>query len=134
MTSENKPRQNPWLPALLSLIIPGGGQFILHQKSRGVALFITFFLLLALVLWIKVYVLLIPLLLLLLWMGRDAYQLAKGRQPGWGASLLLAGIVLYGAATIVTDVRPARMITGLPSVQPYLRSLLHPELLEQPTK
>lgn len=134
MTSENKPRQNPWLPALLSLIIPGGGQFILHQKSRGVALFITFFLLLALVLWIKVYVLLIPLLLLLLWMGRDAYQLAKGRQPGWGASLLLAGIVLYGAATIVTDVRPARMITGLPSVQPYLRSLLHPDLLEQPTK
>ena len=134
MTSENKPRQNPWLPALLSLVIPGGGQFILHQKSRGVALFITFFLLLALVLWIKVYVLLIPLLLLLLWMGRDAYQLAKGRQPGWGASLLLAGIVLYGAATIVTDVRPARMITGLPSVQPYLRSLLHPELLEQPTK
>ncbi|MBP9501113.1 MAG: phosphonate ABC transporter, permease protein PhnE [Candidatus Promineofilum sp.] len=129
----HQPHRNPWLPAILSLIVPGGGQFIVHHKSRGFVLFITFFLLLALVLWTKAYVLLIPLLLLLVWGARDAYRLAKGRQQGWGTSLLLIGIVLYGAATLVTDVRPGRLITGLPNVQPYLRSLFNPELFEQPT-
>ena len=133
MASDNKPPVNPWPPAILSLIIPGSGQFILNQRSRGLILFITFFLLLALVLWTEAYVLLIPLLLLLVWSGRDAYQLAKGRQPGWGASLLLIGIVLYGTATLVTEVRPGRMITGLPNVRPYLRSLFNPDLFEQPT-
>jgi len=130
----NKPQTNPWPPAILSLLIPGSGQFIVNQKSRGVILFLTFFLLLALVLWTKAYVLLIPLLLLLVWGARDAYRLAKGRQPGWGASLLLIGIVLYGAATLVTDVRPRRLITGLPNVQPYLRSLFNPDLFERPTE
>lgn len=134
MAHDDKHHMNPLLPAIISLIIPGGGQFILKHISRGVALFLSFFLLLALVLWTKAYVLLVPLLLLLIWNSRDAYRLAKGRQPGWGASLLLIGLVLYGTATLVTDVRPARLITGLPNVQPYLRSLLHPDLLEQPTR
>lgn len=134
MPPETRPTTNPWLPAVLSLIIPGGGQFILNHKSRGLVLFLTFFLLLALVLWTQAYALLVPLVLLLLWTARDAYQLAKGDQPGWGTSLLLIGIVLYGAAIIVTEVRPTRLVTGLPNVQPYLRSLLHPELFENPTE
>ena len=98
MTPETRPTTNPWLPAALSLIIPGGGQFILNHKSRGFVLFLTFFLLLALILWTQAYALLVPLALLLLWIARDAYQLARGSQPGWGTSLLLIGIVLYGAA------------------------------------
>jgi phosphonate transport system permease protein len=68
------------------------------------------------------------------WAARDAYLLAKGRQPGWGAALLLAGIVLYGVAMIVTEVQPTRLVTGLPNVQPYIRSLLNPELFEYPTE
>ncbi|MCA9866203.1 MAG: phosphonate ABC transporter, permease protein PhnE [Anaerolineae bacterium] len=134
MTPETRPTTNPWLPAALSLIIPGGGQFILNHKSRGFVLFLTFFLLLALILWTQAYALLVPLALLLLWIARDAYQLARGSQPGWGTSLLLIGIVLYGAAIIVTEVRPTRLVTGLPNVQPYLRSLLNPELFENPTE
>lgn len=125
---------NPWLPALLSLIIPGSGQFLLRERTRGITLFLTFFALLGLVLWTKTYALLAPLALLLLWIARDAYQIARGKQPRWGVALLLIGLVLYGAATFVTQVRPARLITGLPNVQPYLRSLLRPELFEYPTQ
>src|SRR5690606_25853638 len=108
--------------------------FILNHKSRGLVLFLTFFLLLALVLWVRAYALLAPLVLLLVWMARDAYRLAKGGKPGWGASLLLIGLVLYGVSIIVTEVRPTRLVTGLPNVQPYLRSLLNPDLFEYPTR
>ncbi len=125
---------NPWLPALLSLIIPGSGQFLLRERTRGITLFLTFFALLGLVLWTKTYALLAPLALLLLWIARDAYQIARGKQPRWGVALLLIGLVLYGAATFVTQVRPTRLITGLPNVQPYLRSLMKPELFEYPTQ
>ncbi len=134
MPPENNSPTNPWLPAVLSLIIPGSGHFILNHKSRGLVLFLTFFLLLALVLWVRAYALLAPLVLLLVWMARDAYRLAKGGKPGWGASLLLIGLVLYGVSIIVTEVRPTRLVTGLPNVQPYLRSLLNPDLFEYPTR
>ncbi|CUS04909.2 membrane protein of unknown function [Candidatus Promineifilum breve] len=125
---------NPWLPALLSLIVPGSGQFILRQRTRGVVLLLTVAALLGLILWTRAYALLAPLVLLVLWNARDAYQIAHGKEPRWGTALLLIGIILYGAATLVTEVRPARLITGLPSVQPYLRSLLNPELFEYPTE
>ena len=134
MPSENKPSISPWLPALFSLIIPGSGQIILSHKARGFALFLTFFALLGLVLWTQAYALLAPLALLLVWIARDAYRLAKGSAPSWGVSLLLIGIVLYGTAIIVTEVRPARLVTGLPNVTPYLRSLFNPDLFETPTE
>ena len=134
MPPERPAPGRPWPAALLSLVVPGGGQFISGHRSRGIGLFLTFFLLLALVLWTRTYALLAPLLLLLGWIARDAYQLAQGKQPRWGAALLLVGLVLYGAATVVTEVRPTRLVTGLPSLQPYLRSLLNPDLFEYPTE
>ena len=134
MPPERPSSVRPWPAALLSLLVPGSGQFILGYRSRGVGLFLTFFLLLALVLWTRTYALLAPLLLFLGWIARDAYQLAQGKQLRWGAALLLVGLVLYGAATVVTEVRPTRLVTGLPSLQPYLRSLLNPDLFEYPTE
>ena len=53
---------NPWLPALLSLIVPGSGQFILRQRTRGVALLLTVVILLGLILWTRAYALLAPAL------------------------------------------------------------------------
>lgn len=134
MPPENKPPSTPWFPALLSLFIPGSGQFILKERSRGFVLFLTVIILLGLIAWTRAFVLLVPMVFLFIWSARDAYRLAKGRQPGWGAALLLAGLVLYGTAIVVTEVRPTRLITGLPNVQPYLRSLFNPDLFEQPTE
>ena len=124
----------PWLPAFLSLLIPGSGQFLVGARARGATIFLTFAILLALVLWTGVIALLAPLLLFLIWIAIDAYRLAQGKQRGWGAAILLIGLVLYGAATVVTEVRPVRMVTGLPNLVPYLRSLLNPELFEYPTE
>ena len=134
MPNENKPDRNPWGPAVLSLIIPGSGQFALNHRARGIGLFLMFILLLGLVLWTRAFVLFVPLVLLIIWMARDAYLLARGKQPGWGAALLFAGIILYSAAGIVTEIRLERLVTGLPKVTPYVRSLLNPELFEHPTE
>ena len=133
MPPDNKPRSSRWLPALASLFVPGSGQFILGRRARGLALFLTVIVLGALVWWSGAFVLLAPLLLLFLWSARDAYQMGKGKEPGWGAALLLAGLVLYGVGAIVTEINPARLITGFPSVAPYVRALAHPDLFEYPT-
>ena len=134
MPPEQPSNANPWLLSALSFLVPGSGQFLVGQRARGFVLFLTVFILLGLVLWSGALALLAPLALLLVWSARDAYRLARGRQPGWGAALLLTGVVLYGVAIIVTDVRPTRLITGLPGIQPYIRSLLNPELFEVPTQ
>jgi len=123
-----------WWPALLSLIVPGGGQFALGQRARGGVILLTVVLLAALILWSSTYVLFVPLALLHLWNVRDALQIARGKRPGWGLALLLIGLVLYSVATIVTQVRPSRLVTDFPNVFPYIRSLLNPELMEQPTE
>ena len=133
MTPENKPSEKSWPPALLSLFIPGGGQFLLKERARGLSIFLCFVLLTGLVLWTGAFVLFVPLFLLLLWNARDAYLLSKGKRPGWGAALLLIGLILYSASAIVTEFRPARLVTGFPNVFPYIRSLLNPELFEYPT-
>jgi len=134
MEPKDQPQpRSSWPPALLSLFIPGGGQFVLGQRVRGLVLFLSFFILGGLVLWSGVLVLLVPLGLFLLWNVRDAYLLGKGREPGWGTALLLVGLILYGVGVLVTEIRPARLVTGFPAMTPYVRALLNPDLLEYPT-
>ena len=57
-------RVRPWPATLLSLLVPGGGQFILGQRTRGVTIFLCVVLLGALVWWTGATVLAAPLLLL----------------------------------------------------------------------
>jgi phosphonate transport system permease protein len=47
---------------------------------------------------------------------------------------LVAILILYGLAFVATEVNIPRLITGWPNMQPYLRALVQPELLEYPTE
>jgi phosphonate transport system permease protein len=129
----NKPDRSPWQYALLSLIIPGSGQYLQQQRERGVFLLLVILVLGGLIAYFGALALWAPLMALWLWQVRDAYQLAKGKQPGWGAALLLTALILYGLGIAVTEIRPTRLVTGFPSMLPYVRALTEPDLLEYPT-
>jgi phosphonate transport system permease protein len=127
-------QRTPWLPALLSLILPGAGQAYVGLYTRGFGIILTIVVLTGMILWRGSGVLFAPVLGIWVWNVWDAWQVARGRRPGTAVPALLAIIVIYSIAFITTEVRPRRMITGWDSMGPYVRALFHPELFEYPTE
>ena len=122
------------LPALVSLIVPGGGQFVLGDRIRGIGYLATILILGALIAWQGTLTLLVPLVFIWLWGAWDAYRLAVGKEGRLGVPILLAVLIVYSLAFVVTEIRPTRLITGWPDMQPYLKALVQPRLLEYPTE
>lgn len=131
---EPRPDRPAWQPALLSLILPGGGQALLGDWGRGIALLLAVLLLGAMIYWQGAIALVAPLAGIWLWGAWSAYGQARGRRSGVGLPFLLGVLILYGLGAQATDLQPTRLVTGWPRVQPYLRALVQPELLEFPTE
>ena len=138
MSDNNQERPRSGMPALLpafiSLIVPGAGQFILGERARGLGFFATVVILGGLIAWQQTLTLLVPLVFIYLWGAWDAYRLAAGKKGHLGAPILFAVLIVYGLAFVVTEIRPTRLVTGWPQMQPYLKALVQPELLEYPTE
>jgi phosphonate transport system permease protein len=122
------------LPAFVSLIVPGSGQFILGERLRGIGYLATILILGALIRWQGTLTLLVPLVFIWLWGAWDAYRLAAGKEGRLGVPILLALLIVYSLAFVATELRPTRLITGWPNMQPYLKALVQPKLLEHPTE
>jgi phosphonate transport system permease protein len=122
------------LPAFVSLIVPGSGQFILGERARGIGFLATIIVLGALIAWQGTIALLAPLAFIWLWGAWDAYRLAVGKKGRLGAPILLAVLIVYGLAFVATEFDPVRLATDWPRMQPYLRALTEPELMEYPTE
>jgi phosphonate transport system permease protein len=122
------------LPALVSLVVPGSGQFILGERLRGIGYLTMIVMLGALIAWQGTIALLAPLAFIWLWGAWDAYRLAVGKEGRLGAPFLLAVLIVFGLALVATQFNPVRLVTGWPGMQPYLNALVHPELMEYPTE
>ncbi|MCB8991947.1 MAG: phosphonate ABC transporter, permease protein PhnE [Ardenticatenaceae bacterium] len=123
-----------WQAALFSLLLPGSGQFVLKHRVRGVGVLVAILVLLGLVLWGSAWALLAPLLAIWLWAAWDAFQLGNGRTPGIGIPFLFGAIIVYGMGVQATEIQPGRLVSGWPSMLPYLKALTQPELFEYPTE
>jgi phosphonate transport system permease protein len=129
-----RPDMPALLPALTSLIVPGSGQFILGERARGIGFLATIIILGGLIAWQATTALLIPLIFIWLWGAWDAYRLARGETGRLGAPVLFAVLIVYGLAFVATEVNVTRLISGWPGMQPYLKALTEPELMEYPTE
>ena len=129
-----RPDMPALLPALTSLVVPGSGQFILGQRGRGIGFLAALVILGGLIAWQGTIALLAPLTLIWLWGAWDAYRLTRGETGRLGAPILFAALIVYGLAFVATETRPARLLTGWPGMQPYLKALTEPELMEYPTE
>lgn len=123
-----------WRPTLSSLLVPGSGQFILGERERGIGLFLLTAALGGLIVWRGTLALLAPLAAVWLWGVWDVYRLAKGHKAGLRLPLLIGAFIVYSLSISATEVRPGRLVTGWPSIQPFLKSLTQPELLTHPTE
>ena len=122
------------LPAFISLVVPGSGQFLLGDRLQGIGYLATILILGALIAWQGTIALLAPLAFIWLWGAWDAYRLAVGKKGRLGAPILLAVLIVYGLAFVATEFDPVRLATDWPQMQPFLKSLVQPELMEYPTE
>jgi phosphonate transport system permease protein len=127
----NVPR---WLPPLLSLLVPGSGQFLLGYRTRGVSMLAAILGLGVLITWQGSTGFLAALVLIWLWGVWDTYRLSGDRKISALLPALAAAVVIYGMAMMAVEARPARLITGWPSMTPYLKALTQPELFTQATE
>ena len=136
MSERNQPGKNrpAGLAALLSLVVPGSGQILVGDRGRGLSLLGAILGLGVLIGWQGSTALLAPLVLIWLWNVWDAWRLAGGRRGSATPPILLAALIIYGLGLIATEVRPTRLLTGWPSMKPYLVALTQPELLTHRTQ
>jgi phosphonate transport system permease protein len=125
--------RTPWLKALASLVIPGLGQVLQGERSRGIGLLVTIAALAGLILWQHTLILLVPLVAVWLWGIWDVIQRGRGRPSGSTAPFLLAALIVYALGAKATELDPQRIITGWPRAKPIIGSLFNPELFEYPT-
>ncbi len=132
---------------VLSLIIPGAGQFYLKRRSRGIAILVVAVLPALLIQWalinsqitpatigdLTTNILAVFVGLFWLWNVIDAVQLARGRHsPNWPAFVLPA-LVIYAIAWQTTDVRFDRLITRFSEAKSVFTAISQPDLFTRDT-
>jgi len=131
------------LPAgILSLIVPGAGQFYLKKRWRGLGL-LALLLALALLIqwgfvnfqigWLTVGSFSLSWLWLVLavlwgWNIVDARRIARGESSRNWIGLLLAAVIIYFLAWNVTDVKLDRLVTRFPDAVNVMKQLVRPDL------
>jgi phosphonate transport system permease protein len=141
MTSAS-PSNNPLLATILSLFIPGAGQFYLRDRSRGIAIFITTIVSAVLIYWAQdnfrmavtggtAMALWALLGCFLVWNIFDAYRRARRQASSDLIGLLLPTLIIYIIAWQVTDIRLDRLITRFGNALKIWNDIIHPDLFTQ---
>jgi phosphonate transport system permease protein len=143
--STNRPRF--LLAALVSLVVPGAGQFLLGKRQRGIAIFLITLVLAFLINWallnFKVGAIqaggqttswLWSLLVLYwLWNVADALRLAGGHTGYATLGFIIAALIIYLIGWQVTDANLDRLITRFDDARKVFDSLIHPDLMQHDT-
>ncbi|OQY96696.1 MAG: phosphonate ABC transporter, permease protein PhnE [Chloroflexi bacterium UTCFX4] len=140
--------KSPTLAALLSLVIPGAGQFYLGARNVALAIFVAsgaFIFLIGFTLdnfragkieigGVETSWLWLLLIAFWLWNVWDAHQRARGKTTTRLFSLGIPILLIYIIAWQVTDPNFTRLVTRFSDVQIIFNALIHPDLLTRDTE
>ena len=132
---------------LLSLIIPGAGQFYLKNRSRGLAILGVALLLALLNQWAILNSQIEPIMIgdlttsslsiligfFWLWNVIDAIRLTQGKHASRWVAFLLPTAVIYIIAWQTTDVRLDRLITRISGAKTIFEAIVQPDLFTRDT-
>jgi phosphonate transport system permease protein len=135
-------RPNAPLATLLSLTVPGAGQFYLGNRGRGVIILLATLVQGCLIYWafanfqiaqvitggVQTSWLLIFLALFWAWNVYDAYRHAQGKRSSTLIGILIPLLVVYVIAWQVTDVRLERLVTRFGNALKIGNDIIHPDL------
>jgi phosphonate transport system permease protein len=135
------------IAGLLSLVVPGAGQFYLNRRPRGLAILSVAMLLALLIQWALINSQIAPIAigdlttsslaifvgLFWLWNVFDATRLARGRRSINWPAFVLPAIVIYVIAWQTTDVRLDRLITRFSEAKSVFTAISQPDLFTRDT-
>ncbi len=136
------PSSHAPLATILSLLIPGAGQFYLGKRGRGVGILAALVVLALLIDWaianfkigsviagsVTTSWLYILIVLLWAWNALDAHRLARGKPSPVFMGYLLAGIIIYYIGWQVTDINLDRLVSRFKDIQAVSQALIAPDL------
>jgi phosphonate ABC transporter permease subunit PhnE len=134
---------NSVISTILSILVPGLGQFYLRHRWRGITIFLCIPILAYLVNWSftrmnigKVFWgaqvfswLWAPFILFWAWNIWDVHNLALGKHPTPLPLVFFAAVILYFIAWQVTDVKLDRLVTRLSDAQLVVTDLVNPDFI-----
>lgn len=120
-----------WLASLLSLLIPGLGQFLLGYRGRGLAAFLSIAASIAVITWQDMNRLFIAVALLWAWNVWETYSLANRISRSFMPLIVLTAIVMYSVGWVITEIEPQKLFQQAHRVQPVVQGLLSPDFFEQ---
>lgn len=116
------------LVALLSILVPGAGQFVAGRRTRGVAILATVGILILLVLWSELNGLLAGVFLIWIWNVADAYQEARGRGLSPTLVIAIGLLITYGVGWKEIGVDLNKVVTRFGDMKPVLFDLFQPDV------
>ena len=136
-------RSSNLIAPILSLIIPGSGQFYLKNRWRGVVILLAAAISLFVINWALVNYniglvtlgslqttwLWAALAFFWAWNVRDAYLSASQKTTSGVAGFFLIVLILFVLAWNVTDAKPERLISRFPAARAVINELVNPDIL-----
>ena len=131
------------LPVLLSLFVPGSGQYYLRRRGRAGLILGAVLVLAFLINWAQSVAkvgqvsigslttswLWLVLAFFWLWNVYDAHLLAQGRLSSALPAVVLVAIILYVIAWNVTDIKLSRLVTRFSDARLVAIDLVHPDIV-----
>jgi phosphonate transport system permease protein len=127
--SPNKPARSPLIAGLLSLILPGLGQFYVHQRYRGVAILLGALITLLTAVWYQVPAWFLAPAVVWLWNVWDAASLAQGRRRSATLPIAIILIMGYTVGWQVTGIDPSALTKNLDRASSIIRPMLNPDFI-----
>ena len=127
----NQTDRSPIIAALLSLLLPGLGQFYGRQRYRGIAVLISEVLAVLVALWYKVpgwYT--IPAIVWG-WNIWDAANVVKGKIRSAFLPIAAMLVMGYGIGWQITNIEPAALTRNIDRAASILQPMLRPDFLAQ---
>jgi phosphonate transport system permease protein len=129
--SNNKAKRSPLVAGLLSLIIPGLGQFYAQQQYRGVSIFFSALITTLIAVWYKVPVWYLAPAIIWLWNVWDAFSLVQGKTRSATLPVLMILVMGYGIGWQVTNIDLSTLTKNIDRARTILVPMLHPDFLSQ---
>ncbi len=126
-------KDQPWLAGGVSLLVPGLGQILSGATWRGLAIFLSVVVSIAIIQWQNLFGLYSLVAFVWLWNGWDAYSQSQGITLSLLPPVLATLVVVYVSGWIVTGIDPNRLLRQANRAAPIVQGMLSPDFVERET-
>jgi phosphonate transport system permease protein len=130
-SSSKDVKRLPLIAGLLSLLIPGLGQFYARGRYRGVSILFSTLLTFLIAVWYKVPVWYLAPAIIWLWNVWDAASLAQGKTRSIFIPILMILVMGYGIGWQVTNIDLSALTKNAGRAKSILTPMLHPDFVSQ---